>query len=396
MIRIEQLRKAWPGFTLEIEDLEIAPGEYFVVLGPTGAGKTVLLLCLAGILRPDSGRVWFDERNVTDLPPEHRTVGWVSQSNTLFPHLTVAQNVGFGRRYCRRDTGILPAKGWHGHPARENHGQDAHATSFDQRVARLSELLDLRRLLDRQPADLSGGEIQRVMLARALALEPRVLLLDEPLRGLDPATQERLCGELGRIHRELGTTTFHITHDHIEARALADRIAVLRDGRMEQIGAAEEVFERPTTCFVARFTGAENLFALSKSALSAGEGDIQFLDRRLLPQGIAADDTTHVAIRPEHIEIRPDNEAANAAPSESLRLKGKIASLAKQGGWLRVTVRCETTSWVALIHPRDAAQCCLELGSNVIIAVGSQHLIQIKESPSDTKNESLKSRNLVS
>jgi len=366
MIRIEQLRKAWPGFALEVERLEIGAGEYFVVLGPSGAGKTALLLCLAGILQPDSGRIWLDERDVTDCPPERRAVGWVSQSNTLFPHLTVAGNIRFGRRYCGR-TSCQPVP----------QGQDGHATSFDQRAARLIELLELAPLLDRMPGDLSGGEMQRVMLARALAREPRVLLLDEPLRGLDPTTQERLCDELARIHRKVGTTTFHITHAHIEARALADRIAVLRDGRIEQIGAAEEVFERPATCFVARFTGAENLFVLSGAGASAIQEEAQVLDRNLLPPGLIADDATHIAIRPEHVEIWPDEEAPVAAPAGSLRLKGTIVSLAKHGGWLRVTVRCERTSWVALIHPRDATRRALEAGGNVVASVERQHLVRV-------------------
>ncbi len=238
MIRIEQLRKAWPGFTLEIESLEIADGGYFVVLGPSGAGKSVLLSCLCGIVRPDEGHIYFGTTDVTDLPPERRRLGWVSQSNTLFPHLTVAQNIRFARRYCTSDTCSRAFE------------------DFDRRAERLIELLDLRPLLGRLPGDLSGGEVQRAMLARALARGPRVLLLDEPLRGLDPMTQDRLRDELAQIHRELGTTTVHITHDHVEARSLADYIAVLRAGRIEQIGPPDEMFTHPATEFVARFLGA--------------------------------------------------------------------------------------------------------------------------------------------
>ncbi|MCX8038821.1 MAG: ATP-binding cassette domain-containing protein [Candidatus Sumerlaeia bacterium] len=238
MIRIEQVRKSWPGFSLEIEKLEIADGGYFVVLGPSGAGKSVLLLCLCGIVRPDEGRIYFGETDVTDLPPERRSLGWVSQTNTLFPHLTLAQNIRFSRRYCKSD-------------ARSNAFED-----FDRRAERLVELLELRPLLGRLPGDLSGGEAQRAMLARALARGPRVLLLDEPLRGLDPVTQDRLRDELAQIHHELGTTTVHITHDHVEARALADCIAVLRGGRLEQVGPPEEIFTHPATEFVARFVGA--------------------------------------------------------------------------------------------------------------------------------------------
>jgi len=375
MIRVERLRKVWPNFALAIEHLEIRDGDYFVVLGPSGAGKTVLLLCLAGIVRPDSGRIWSDEGDVTDLPPERRAVGWVSQSNTLFPHLTVAGNIRFGRRYCR-DTGILPVIGSAGfQPA-----------MFDQRMARLIELLDLGRLLDRWPGDLSGGEIQRAMLARALALEPRVLLLDEPLRGLDPATQERLSDELVRIHRELGTTIFHITHDHVEARALGERIAVLRDGRIEQVGQVDEVFERPATCFVARFTGAENLFLLSGSCAGGPQDEAQILNRKLLSPGLIADDVTHIAIRPEHVELWPDEEAASATPAQSFRLKGTVETRTKHGGGLRVTIRCETTRWVALVHPRDAMRHALDPGRNVVVSVASHHICGLKKQPQDNES----------
>jgi ABC-type Fe3+/spermidine/putrescine transport system ATPase subunit len=356
VIRIEGLEKHFPDFALAVEHLDIRDGEYFVALGPSGAGKTVLLSCLGGIVRPDAGRIFFDDRDVTDWPPERRAVGWVSQSNTLFPHLTVVGNICFGGRYC--------ASG------REQ---------FDARVERLVELLDLGRLLERYPMDLSSGEIQRAMLARALALEPRVLLLDEPLRGLDPTTQEFLRDELAKIHRELGTTTFHITHDHIEARVLADRIAVLNAGRIEQCGTAEEVFERPATHFVARFTGAENIFRLveqASSLYSQNATEAQFLDRGLLPLGTISDDATHVAIRPEHVDLWPD---WTADMPRALRLKGTIESLSKYGGWLRVTVRSDTTHWVAFVHPRDATRRGLTPGHHVVIAIAPEHVCALKK-----------------
>jgi len=216
MIFVEGLRKRWPGFALEIEQLEIGAGEYFVVLGPSGAGKTVLLSCLAGLSRPDAGRIWFADRDVTELPPERRSVGWVSQSNTLFPHLTVAQNIRFGRRYRRTGWQPVSMSGIDCPPAVAEQNaptacQPVPHERFDQRAARLIELLDLGPLLNRLPHNLSGGEAQRVMLARALALEPRVLLLDEPLRGLDPTTQDRLRDEL---HPNPSRTGHHDVSHH--------------------------------------------------------------------------------------------------------------------------------------------------------------------------------------
>lgn len=357
MIRIERLQKSWPGFTLAIERLEIRDGEYFVVLGPSGAGKTVLLSCLGGIVQPDRGRIWFGDRDVSAVAPERRGVGWVSQFNTLFPHLAVERNIAFGQRY----SGV---------------GREA----FEQRVARLVDLLELNRLLERRPAQLSGGEVQRAMLARALALEPRVLLLDEPLRGLDPTTQERLRDELARIHRALGTTTLHITHDHVEARALADRIAVIRAGRIEQVGEADEVFERPATCFVARFTGAENLFALSNAKGDTGNEQAPAMDRSRLPPELAGSDATHIAVRPEHVEVWTEGDEAAAGPGTgTLRLEGTIESLNKHGGWLRVSARCGLARWVVFVHPRDAARRRLAPGCAVVLTVSPEHISALRE-----------------
>ena len=356
MIQIESLRKSWPGFTLAVERLEIRDGEYFVVLGPSGAGKTVLLSCLGGILQPDRGRIWLGDRDVTALPPERRGIGWVSQFSTLFPHLTVKRNIAFGRRYSK--------------VGREE---------FERRVARLVDLLELRPLLDRLPAQLSGGEVQRATLARALALEPRVLLLDEPLRGLDPTTQERLRDELARIHRALGTTTLHITHDHVEARALADRIAVLRAGRIEQVGEADEVFERPATCFVARFTGAENLFALAGGHRNVADDAALVIDRSGLPPLFAAGDSTHIAIRPEHVEIRAGESEPTAPCGDSLHFRGTIEALARHGGWLRIAVRCGEMRWVALVHPREVGRLRLEAGRDIGLSISAEHVCPIRD-----------------
>ena len=227
-------------------NLEIAAGEYFVVLGPTGAGKTVLLETIAGLHRPRRGRILLAGEDITHAPPERRGIGFVYQDYALFPHLSVAGNIAFGLRLRGMGRGEI-----------------------EKRVAAIGRLLGIEHLLHRMPGTLSGGEAQRVALARALVIEPRLLLLDEPLSALDPETREGLQRELGRIHRELGTTTIHVTHDFEEAVALGDRIAVLREdrldeglreGRIVQVGRPEEIFRRPASEFVARFVGVRNIF----------------------------------------------------------------------------------------------------------------------------------------
>jgi len=236
MIRISRLSRQWPEFTLRGIDLAIEKGEYFVILGPSGAGKTLLLELLAGIHRAEAGRIDLEGEGITDLPPEQRKIGMVYQDYALFPHLTVAKNIGYGLRYLK-----VPK---------------------EQRAIRVKEvarLVGVDHLLHRHPSTLSGGERQRVALARALVLRPKVLLLDEPLSALDHNTAKRLREYLKQLHKKVGITMIHVTHHRAEAKELADRIAVLRDGTIEAVGTVEEIFLFPPTRFVAEFVGADNL-----------------------------------------------------------------------------------------------------------------------------------------
>ncbi len=249
-----QVRDLWVDldeFHLREINLDVAAGEYFVVLGPTGGGKTVLLETIAGLHQPDKGRIMLDGEDVTDAPPERRGIGFVYQDYMLFPHLNVAGNIAFGLKLRRM--------------ARE---------TIEEQVTTISQLLGIDHLLHRRPGTLSGGEAQRVALARALVVEPRLLLLDEPLSALDPETREGLQRELARVHRELGTTTVHVTHDFEEAVALGDRIAVVNEGRVVQVGSPEEIFRRPGSEFVARFVGVRNIF---RGEIRPGEDGYQVL-----------------------------------------------------------------------------------------------------------------------
>ncbi|WP_247730455.1 ABC transporter ATP-binding protein [Halovivax limisalsi] len=219
-------------------DLTIRDGEFFTLVGPSGCGKTTTLRTIAGFEDPTSGRVTFDGGDVSGLAPEGRDVGVVFQSYALFPHMTVGENVGYGLRF--RD----PPAG----------------TSREERVAELLSLVDLDGLGDREPDQLSGGQQQRVALARALAPEPSLLLLDEPMSALDARLRESLRRQVKHIQSDLGITTVYVTHDQAEALAISDRLAVMRDGRIEQIGTPREVYRTPATRFVASFVGDNTVF----------------------------------------------------------------------------------------------------------------------------------------
>ena len=237
MIQIKNLRVELEDFLLEGINLHVAEEEYFVILGPTGAGKTVLLESIAGLYPVKSGEIWLRGREVTQLEPERRNISIVYQDHALFPHLTVKENIVFGLRL------------------RKQIGQE-----IDKSLNWLAELLGIAHLLDRKPDTLSGGERQKVALARALSIKPQVLLLDEPLSALDPETREGVQRELRQVHDRLKITTIHVTHDFEEAIALADHIAVLGEGCVKQVGTPEQIFRQPNSEFVARFAMARNIF----------------------------------------------------------------------------------------------------------------------------------------
>ena len=311
-LKIQDLHVDLSEFHLRGIDLDVAPGEYFVVLGPTGAGKTVLLETIAGLFQSRTGRILLGENDVTHMPPERRGTGFVYQDCALFPHLDVAANIAFGLK-------LRP---------------DLSSGTVERRVAEMGQLLSIRHLLHRSPETLSGGERQRVALARALVMEPLILLLDEPLSALDPETREGLQRELGRIHRELNTTTLHVTHDFEEAVALADRIGVVHQGRIVQMGTPEEIFRQPASPFVARFVGVRNVFAG------------QLVQEREAGHSTFATDGLELAVvtdllRPAHASIRPEDifisrEPVRSAPRNCY--KGSILRIADRGTLVYVTV----------------------------------------------------------
>ena len=236
MIEIKNLSIDLGEFHLKDINLSINNREYFIILGPTGAGKTILLESIAGLHKIKQGEIWVDENEITHLTPEERKMGYVPQDYVLFPFLRVADNIAFG---------LIQAK--------------YSKSEIQKRVKSLANLMAIVPLLNRDTRSLSGGEKQRVALARALAPSPKILLLDEPLGALDLQTAKYLRLELRRIHNELGVTTIHITHDQTEAEEIADRMGILNMGRLEQVGEPEEVFFYPGNEAVSDFIGSPNI-----------------------------------------------------------------------------------------------------------------------------------------
>ncbi len=237
MIRTDQLSYRIGDFRLHPFSLEIEQGQYFVLLGPPGSGKSLFLVCLCGLKQIESGRIRIDGRDVTDLEPRTRNIGYVPQDYALFPHLSVERNIAFGLRA---------------------HG--IHRRTISSKVVHTAEMLGISHLLTRSINGLSGGERQCVALSRALVLQPKVLLLDEPVCALDEATRQDVCAQLYRIQRRLGLTTIHISHDLEEAFSVADQAGILHQGTLQQVGSMGQLFRRPRNEFVARFMRCENLF----------------------------------------------------------------------------------------------------------------------------------------
>jgi spermidine/putrescine ABC transporter ATP-binding subunit len=263
---------------------DVRRGEFLCIIGPSGCGKTTLLRMIAGFVQPSSGEILLDGATILGQPPYRRPINMVFQNYALFPHMTVGQNVSFG--------------------------MEMHKVGPDERLARVRRTLEIVELAGFEPrsvGELSGGQQQRVALARALVLKPRVLLLDEPLGALDQKVRRRMQVELKRIHREVGITFVHVTHDQEEALAMADRIAVMADGRIEQLADSLEVYVRPLTPFVAGFVGEANRFAGTVVSDGAQGSSLKICDGHAmqLPDaaGVAAGTKVQVFVRPEHVRI---------------------------------------------------------------------------------------------
>ncbi len=338
MIEIKKLTVTLGDFLLDGIDLSVEKGEYFIILGPTGAGKTVLLEAIAGLNPVRSGEIWLDGRDVTRLEAEKRGIGFVYQDYVLFPHLSVKGNILFGMK--RRK---LP---------REEMGRI---------LEWLVELLDIASLLERRPYTLSGGECQKVSLARALSTSPELLLLDEPLSALDPQHREEVQRELKAIQQRLGQTVIHVTHDFEEAVALADRIAVLGEGRIHQIGTAYEVFRQPTSEFVARFAMTRNIY--SGDVCHDGSGGVVIsIDGTEFVVVTDLRGRLHASLRPEDVLVSREHFVSSARNS----LKGTITRVDDRGGILYLTVSTPV-EFICLVTRRSFGELGLAVGEEVYV-----------------------------
>jgi len=297
-VRFESVTKHY-GQTIAVDhfDLSVADGEFVTLLGPSGCGKTTTLRMVAGLIEPTGGRIWFDDQDVTRLPPRSRNIGFVFQTPALFPHLSVADNVAFG----------LSVKG-------------AKKSAIAGRVDEMLAMVGLSGYGTRMPAELSGGQQQRVALARVLATDPRVLLFDEPLSALDKNLRETLKYSILELQRRTAKTAIYVTHDQSEAFAISDRIVVMNGGRIEQIGTQTEIYLEPRTPFVAEFIGANNSLLGVVTAVgpavgpddrrqisvTSGELQVQCLSR----DGLAVGDRVIAYLRPEDIRVLADGEVS--------------------------------------------------------------------------------------
>jgi molybdate/tungstate transport system ATP-binding protein len=311
MIKIEAITRKWKNFALDDLSLEIESGEYFVILGPTGAGKTLLLELIAGFHSPDSGKILIDGKDVTNLPPEKHGLAFVYQDYSLFPHMSVKKNIEFGMRMKK-----IKSK---------------------EKLFSIAKDLKITHLLDRHPLTLSGGEQQRVALARALVTNPKILLLDEPLSALDPRTQESARELLSDLNKNKKLTILHITHDQTEARILADRIAVIMDGKLMQAGTPEEIFEKPVNSQVASFVGFENM--LKGKVITAENGLLKIEIGKLIIEAsgdIEAGSYVYALLRPENIVLSKVSTESSVRNS----LHGKVTDIWILGALVRVKINC--------------------------------------------------------
>ena len=314
-------------------NLEVEDGEFLVLVGPSGCGKTTSLRMLAGFERPTYGRIWIDDVVVNTIPPKARDIAMVFQSYALFPHMTVRQNLAFGTKVRRE-------------PRPEAR----------KRVETVAEMLGLTPLLDRKPSALSGGQRQRVALGRALIRRPKVFLMDEPLSNLDAALRVQMRTELGHLHRQFDVTTVYVTHDQIEAMTMGDRIAVMLDGRLQQVDTPEVLYESPATLFVATFIGSPKMNIVRGRLTTAGDGGTAVeclgltvpVDAARLGSAHAGD--VLVGVRPEDIAW------SRAAGADGLRLEGEVDLVEPMGHEAFVRVRVSDEDIVTRFPPRSGVR----------------------------------------
>lgn len=355
-LHLENLVKQY-GRTTAVDrvSLEIQDGEILTLLGPSGCGKTTTLRCIAGFVIPDDGEVYLGDRRVTHLPPERRAIGFVFQNYALWPHMTVYDNLAFGLRL----------KGISRSEAKE-------------RVERVLALVRLSGFAERYPRQLSGGQQQRIALARALVIEPSVLLLDEPLSNLDAQLREEMRFEIRELQKKLGITAVYVTHDQAEALALSDRIAVMNKGVLTQVGTPAQIYNFPSNRFVAGFIGLSSfvegtISQLDPAASSAIVTTSDQLNIHVPMDGLRLNQKVTLAIRPEHITLNTGN--GQPAPAGTNLLQGEVIRAAYLGDV--IDYRLGIGQWLLRVHaPTDMV---LSPGEKVQVLIPPQQITLIPE-----------------
>ena len=304
-------------YALKNVDLDIADGEYFVLLGPSGGGKTTLLRSIGGFIRPDSGTVQIKGKNVDNLPPDKRPTSMVFQGFALFPHMSVYENIGYGLKLRSVEKSII-----------------------HDRVIKMMDLVGLSGLSDRKPHELSGGQQQRVQLARALILENDVLLLDEPLSALDAQLRKDMCIELKRLQKTVGISFVHVTHNQEEAMSVADRIAIIADGEMVEQGSPKEIYSNPKKKFTAEFIGEKNIlngvvvdFNKSRILVNIEKDEIEVANNNYT---IAKNQEISLSIKSESIQISKVSSSKSKGTKNSIT--GKVTEITFLGQFIRYLV----------------------------------------------------------
>lgn len=354
----DSVKKMYGAFAaLDEVSVEIKAGEFMTLLGPSGSGKTTMLMTIAGFVEPTSGEVTLDGSPITHLPPEKRNFGVVFQGYALFPHMTVQDNVG----YPLRVRGMSKA--------------DA-----EPKIQDALELIQLSHLADRYPKQLSGGQQQRVALARALVFSPELLLLDEPLSALDRALRKDLQLELKELHERVGTTFIYVTHDQEEALSMSDRIAILRDGRIEQLGIPQHLYESPDSIFVANFLGKSNFLPakiLNRSdaeiLYTVGGGEFKLKQENTLN----LDGDISIALRPERLSLTTES-----GTGVDNRLSGKIKKVSYFGQLYEVIVDTDSAGPIVVVAHLENRRPLV--GDSVYVSWSTNSGVLLSGRPSET------------
>ena len=313
MIRVEDISNNWGEFELKNVSLEVKQGEYFVILGPTGSGKTLLLELIVGLYIPNKGKIFIEGKDITYEVPEKRNLGFLYQDYSLFPHFSVRKNIEYGMKL-----------------------RNMSKTEIDNKLKELSKMFKIQNLMHRDVTTLSGGEQQRVALARALATNPKVLLLDEPFSALDENTKANLISEMKELHRKEGITFIHVTHSQEEAMILADRIGIIMNGTIVQVGTPEEIFYKPKTKEIARFVKIENIWEGKVIEKRNEEIVIEIKGKKIvaISNHFKVGDEVRLIIRPEDVVIGKGNTSARNV------FKGIVSDIIKHGFYNIVRIDC--------------------------------------------------------